>query len=380
MLITALIFFATLFLAYANGANDNFKGVATLLGSNTATYRSAIALATITTLAGALCSVFVAGALVQAFSGNGLVPAAVAASPQFLLSVAAAAATTIFLAALFGLPISTTHALTGALAGTGFLAVGTQLNLGHLGTGFFAPLLLSPVLSVLLTVPLYRVLRAVRARLGIRRESCVCLGARQFVPVRQLQYNAALHHYTMPSPVLAGVDVTVGTTHDCVEKYEGKLIGISAQSLVNGIHYLSAGAVSFARGLNDTPKIVALLLVVQALNIQLGVLAIALAMAAGGLLNARRIATTMSRKISRMNDGQALAANVVTAFLVVVASRLGLPVSTTHVAVGAIGGIGLANGSADKRVLGGILASWVLTLPVAAAVGALAYEFLGYFF
>lgn len=378
MLITALIFFATLFLAYSNGANDNFKGVATLFGSNTATYRGAIALATIATFAGALCSVFVAGALVQAFSGNGLVPAAVAASPQFLLSVAAGAGATIFLAALLGFPISTTHALTGALAGTGFLAVGTQLNLGHLSSGFFAPLLLSPVLSVLLTVPLYRVLRAVRARLGIRRESCVCLGARQFVPVRQLQYNAVLHHYTMPSPVLAGVDVTVGTTNDCVEKYEGKLIGISAQSLVNGIHTLSAGAVSFARGLNDTPKIVALLLVVRALNIQLGVLAIAAAMAAGGLLNARKIAITMSKKISRMNDGQALAANVVTAFLVVVASRLGLPVSTTHVSVGAIGAIGLANGSADKGVIGGILASWLLTLPIAAATGALIYEFLGF--
>ncbi len=380
MLITALIFFATLFLAYANGANDNFKGVATLFGSNTATYRSAIALATITTFAGALCSVFVAGALVQAFSGNGLVPAAVAASPRFLLSVAAGAGATVLLAALRGFPISTTHALTGALAGTAFLAVGTQLNLGRLGSSFFAPLLLSPVLSVLLTVPLYRALRVLRASLGIRRESCVCLGARQFVPVRQLQYNAALHHYTMPSPALTGVDVTVGTTNDCVEKYQGKLVGISAQSLINAIHYLSAGAVSFARGLNDTPKILGLLLIVQALDVRLGVATIATAMAVGGLLNARRIAITMSRKISRMNDGQALTANIITGFLVILASRLGLPVSTTHVSVGAIGAIGLVNGSADKRVLGGILASWLLTLPVAAATGALAYEFLGSFF
>jgi inorganic phosphate transporter, PiT family len=373
-----LIFLATLFVAYANGANDNFKGVATLFGSNTAHYRSAIALATIATFAGAVCSVFVADALVQAFSGNGLVPAAVAASPKFLLSVAAGAGATIFLAALSGFPVSTTHALTGALAGTGFLAVGTQLALGHLGSGFFAPLLLSPLLSILLTVPLYRGLRAVGAKSGIKRESCVCVGARQFVPVRHLQYNAALHHYTMPSPALAGVDIAVGTKNDCIERYHGKLIGLSAQSLIDGIHYLSAGAVSFARGLNDTPKIVALLLVVQALNIRLGVLAIAVAMAAGGLLSARKIAITMSKKISRMNDGQALAANVVTAFLVVVASRLGLPVSTTHVSVGAIGAIGLANGSADKGVIGGILASWLLTLPIAAAAGALTYEFLGF--
>jgi inorganic phosphate transporter, PiT family len=79
-----------------------------------------------------------------------------------------------------------------------------------------------------------------------------------------------------------------------------------------------------------------------------------------------------------MNDGRALTANPVTGLLVIVASRFGLPVSTTHVAVGAIGGIGLANGSAGKSVMGGIMASWLLTLPVAAAIGALVYALLGF--
>ena len=379
MLATTLLVLATLFVAYANGANDNFKGVATLFGSDTVSYRSAITLATITTFAGALCSVYFAEALVQAFSGKGLVPAAVAASPGFLLSVAAGAGATVLLATLLGFPVSTTHALTGSLAGTGLLAAGSQLNLAHLGTGFFAPLLVSPVLAVLVTIPCYRGLRTLAGRLGIRRESCICVGARQFVPVRQLQYHAALQHYTLCAPGTAGVDMTVGTRMDCVEKYGGRLLGITGQSLVNGLHYLSAGTVSFARGLNDTPKIVGLLLIVEALHIELGMLAIATAMALGGLLNARKVAITLSRKITRMNDGQALTANLVTGLLVIVASRFGLPVSTTHVAVGAIGGIGLANGSADKSVMGGILASWLLTLPVAAAIGALAYALLGFF-
>lgn len=376
MLVITLLFLTTLFIAYANGANDNFKGVATLFGSNTATYRSAIALATITTLAGSLCSVYFAEALVHAFSGKGLVPDAVAASPYFLLSVAAGAGATVILATLLGLPISTTHALTGALAGTGLVAVGPQLNLAHLGSGFFAPLVLGPVLAVLLTIPLYRGSRALAGGLGIRRESCICVGARQFVPVRQLQFNAALQRYTMAAP--AGVDITVGAQKDCVEKYGGQLLGISGQSLVNGLHYLSAATVSFARGLNDTPKIVGLLLVVEALHIELGVLAIATAMALGGLLSARKVAITMSKKISRMDDGQALAANIVTGLLVILASRYGLPVSTTHVSVGAISGIGLVNGSANKGVMGCILASWLLTLPVAAAIGVLLYTLLGF--
>ncbi len=379
MLVSVLLFLTTLFVAYANGANDNFKGVATLFGSNTATYRSAITLATIATLAGSICSLYFAGALVHAFSGKGLVPDAVAASSYFLLSVAAGAGATVFLATLLGLPVSTTHALTGALAGAGLAAVGPQLNLAHLGSGFFAPLLLSPVLAILLTVPFYRTLRNLSGRLGIRRESCVCVGAQQFIPVRQLRYNTALQQYTMAAPASADIAVTVGTQKDCIERYQGKLLGISGQALVNGLHYLSAGTVSFARGFNDTPKIVGLLLVVQALHIQFGVLAIAAAMAAGGLLSAGKVAITMSRKIARMNDGQALTANLVTGLLVILASRFGLPVSTTHVAVGAISGIGLVNGSADKNVLGSILISWLLTLPVAAVFGALLYALLGFF-
>ena len=380
MLITALLFLTTLFVAYANGANDNFKGVATLFGSDTATYRGAIALATVATFAGSLCSIYLAEALVHAFSGKGLVPDAVAVSTGFLLAVATGAGATIMLATLFGLPISTTHALIGALAGTGLASVGLQqLNLALLGSGFFLPLLLSPLLALLLTIPFYRALREFAARSGIRRESCVCIGAQRYVPVRQLSYNAALRIYVAPAPQPGGIEIAVGTQKDCAEKYGGKLLGVSTQSLVDGLHYLSAATVSFARGLNDTPKIVALVLVVQALDVRLGMAAIATAMAAGGLLNARNVAITMSRKISRMNEGQALTANMVTGLLVILASRYGLPVSTTHVSVGAIGGIGLANGSANNGVIGGILASWLLTLPVAGVIGALAYASLAFF-
>jgi PiT family inorganic phosphate transporter len=265
------------------------------------------------------------------------------------------------------------------LAGAGLLAAGPLLNLAHLGSGFFLPLLLGPVLAVLLTIPVYRALHNLSSRLGIKRESCICVGAQRFIPVRQLQYSTALSQYTLPAVAPAGVAITVGTQKDCVEKYGGRLLGVSAQSLVNGLHYLSAGTVSFARGLNDAPKIVGLLLVVEALHIQLGMLAIATAMALGGLLNARRVAITMSRRIARMNDGQALTANLVTGLLVILASRYGLPVSTTHVSVGAIGGIGLANGSAARGVIGGILASWLLTLPIAAATAALIYSLLTFF-
>jgi len=84
----------------------------------------------------------------------------------------------------------------------------------------------------------------------------------------------------------------------------------------------------------------------------------------------------MSKKVSAMNDGQALTANLVTAGLIIFASKWGMPVSTTHVSVGSITGIGLVNGSANKSVVGTILLSWLLTLPIAAAIAATSYILL----
>ena len=89
------------------------------------------------------------------------------------------------------------------------------------------------------------------------------------------------------------------------------------KQIMDAGHFLSAGMVSFARGLNDTPKIVALLLLWKALDIRWGFFAVALVMAIGGLLNARKIAETMSNKITAMNHGQGFSANLTTAMLVV---------------------------------------------------------------
>jgi len=99
MAIIIVLFLTTCFLAYANGANDNFKGVATLFGSGTTSYRSAISWATITTFMGSVCSIFLAEQLLKNFSGKGLVPAAITSAPEFLASVALGAGLTVLLTA-----------------------------------------------------------------------------------------------------------------------------------------------------------------------------------------------------------------------------------------------------------------------------------------
>ncbi len=162
-------------------------------------------------------------------------------------------------------------------------------------------------------------------------------------------------------------------TTECIQKYSGNFLGLKVQQLIDAANFLSAGVVSFVRGLNDTPKIVSLVLIVKILPTEID------AMAIGGWLNARRVAETMSRKVTKLNAGQGLSANVVTGILVILASRFGLPVSTTHVSVGSIFGVGVISRTANSKVFIQILLSWILTLPIAAilsvAIYAIAYHY-----
>jgi inorganic phosphate transporter, PiT family len=180
--LTLLLFLATCFLAYSNGANDNFKGVASLFGSRATSYRVAIAWATVTTFGGSIASIFLAQKLLTRFSGKGSVPDQFVGSEYFLLAVALGAGATVIAATLTGFPVSTTHALTGAIMGSGMVPAGSEVNVQSLGKGFLLPLLLSPILAIALAGPLYLLLRLLRLRFGISKEWCICLGeTQQFV-------------------------------------------------------------------------------------------------------------------------------------------------------------------------------------------------------
>jgi PiT family inorganic phosphate transporter len=363
MIAAAFVLAAVLFVAYANGANDNVKGVATLYGSGTAGYRGTLAWGTLTTFAGSLTALFLSGRLVERFSGKGLVPDDLLGSAPFVGAVALAAAGTVLLATLLSFPISTTHALTGALVGAGLVLARGDVRLAVLGGAFFLPLLVSPLAAMLLAGLLYPVLHKIRTGLGVRRESCVCVD-RKWVPVALAPGAAAA---LQPD----GVQVSV-----CQERYQGTILSVTAQDALTGAHVLSAGAVSFARGLNDTPKIVALLIAAEALGLRSGLILVGLAMACGAVLQGRKIAETMAHRITPMNPGQGFAANLVTAGLVLGASRFGMPVSTTHVSCGSLFGIGAATGQARWKTIGGVLLAWGVTLPVSALLAALAAAIL----
>ncbi|MGI9056749.1 MAG: inorganic phosphate transporter [Pyrinomonadaceae bacterium] len=366
MTISFLLFAAVCFLAYSNGSNDNFKGVASIYGSRTAGYKTALGWATVTTLLGSVASFFVANGLLQTFSGKGIVPNDLAGAEQFLLAVAVGAGATVILATLTGFPISTTHGLTGAIVGAGLMAVGGAVNFAALQTSFVLPLLVSPFLAVVIAAAIYAIAHFMRKRTRISKETCICVG-NEFVPVtiggNAMAFQSNEAHFS------AAIDETA----NCVERYDGNFFGISFQKLIDAGHFLSAGVVSFARGLNDTPKIAALLLAAQAVNLKFGWAMVAAAMAIGGLVNARKVAETMSNDITKMNSGQAFSANLATGFLVIFASSLGVPVSTTHVSVGSLFGIGLVTKQADLRVVSSIVLSWIITLPCAAVIAGLTF-------
>ncbi len=366
-MVLSLLFISACFLAYSNGANDNFKGVATLFGSGTTSYKSAINWATITTLAGSIASIFLANELVKNFSGKGLVPNELLTMPVFAISIALGAAITVFLASKIGMPISTTHSLVGALFGAGVMAVGSQFNYEKLGNTFIIPLIVSPLMAAVASFILYLIFKYFRGKIGVKRSSCVC--------IVEKQNRAQLVEVNTVLEMTSELELTA-CKNGCADSYDGKLLGISAQQVLDKLHYISAGVVSFARGLNDTPKIVGLLLIINAINIKWGMIIIAVIMALGGLINAKKVGLTMSKKITPMNSGQGFTANLITGLLVTTASIHGLPVSTTHVSVGSIFGIGTATKKADYKMINKILLSWFLTLPIAGIISALIFKML----
>ncbi len=370
-MIIILLLIAAVFLAYSNGANDNFKGVATLFGSGTTNYNKAINWATITTFLGSVTAIFLAGTLVKNFSGIGLIPDALIQTPAFAVSIALGAAATVFLATKIGMPISTTHSLVGGLFGSGLLAVGSAFNYFKLVDTFLMPLILSPFIALTISFAAYIILRKIRMAFGITKETCFCVVD---------DYNSVNEGSFQSQSAVLGTEthkkITVGTNHVCITTYGGNIFGIDAQAILDYAHYFSSGVVSFARGLNDTPKIVGLLLIVNVLDVRFGIIGIAIAMAAGGLLNAKKVGETVSKKITPMDHGQGFTANLITGLIVTTASIHGLPVSTTHVSVGSIFGIGTVTKKADVKVVSNILMSWLLTLPIAALFSAAIYWLL----
>lgn len=348
------IFGAVLLLAYVNGANDNFKGVSTLYGGKILNYREALTWSSFSTAIGCLGAVLLVHGLARNFGGAGLVDSTLLSNPTLPLSVAIAALGTVALATGLGFPISTTHALVGSLAGVGFslgFASGFKSHLGAL----FLPLILSPLIAALIAFVGWMLLRKVNSKEYLSapiEDSCICVS-----PQPGISTNAAFATATL-SPAL-----TYASLSSCKQRGLTELVRLPKRDL---LHLGSAFAVCAARGLNDAPKIAGLLLLSSPTGVSLGsYAAISGAMVLGGIFHSHKIAERMSVKVSQMNEKSSVWTNLVTSSLVLFASKLGVPVSTTHTSIGSIAGTGKSEGKLQLGELSKILGAWILTLPCA---------------
>ena len=230
-----------------------------------------------------------------------------------------------------------------------------------LGAVFALPLVLSPALAMVLVAALYPVATRMRKVWGIEATTHVVATPKVGLAVMQADGTIAA--------IQQGVSIGLEDGKTAHSSHSRNLFGADAQRVADVLHLGSAMSLGFARGLNDTPKILGVLLAahVGGLNTTLTLLLVGGAMALGGVLHSRRIAHTLGHKITSINHGQGLLANGISSALVILASIAGMPVSTTHVSSGAIFGIGVWTGDADWAVVRTILLAWVVTLPVAAA-------------
>jgi len=361
-----VLFWCTAALAYANGSNDVSKGIATLVGSGVTNYRRAILWGTAWTVAGSLVAAIFSQRMVVTFNESVISPQA--RSDTLPIAVLIGATGWVLFATRTGLPVSTTHAITGALCGAAIMAYGWRGVLwGSLVHQIVIPLLFSPLISCLALWGLFPALRYIFTPLNRR---CACVEASS-APVAMAASPAG--NIASQGSALDPILVV-----DHLENCSARSPALGGIALGDGLHWLSSGLTSFARGLNDAPKIVAvglgLALALHQDSTFLFVV-VALAMGLGSALAGQRVTKTLAEKITAMSAVEGLSANLITSILVTFASRWGMPVSTTHVSTGAITGIGLRRGrcSLQWNTVWVMLQAWVITLPVSAGIAGVTW-------
>jgi inorganic phosphate transporter, PiT family len=319
-------------LAAANGANDVSKGVATLAGAGVTAYRTAILWGTVATCAGALLSIQLGRGMGKLFS-TGIF--AGAPSDHFALAVLIGAASWVTLASITKLPVSTTHAIVGALVGAGLVLQSAAVKWAGLVPKVVVPLLLSIAVAYGISLILTLLLR---------------IGARK------------------------GAEVPADEALAEEAEREPQRVSDSGFATLNALHWLSSGLASAARGLNDTPKIAAIggfALIPAGYSATTISLIVAVAMTAGSLLGIR-VARRLGEKVVKLNHTEGFTANLTTAGLVGLGGIYGWPMSTTQVSTGAIVGTAGTNLSRlSGKTLRDFSIAWLVTPVWGAAIGAL---------
>lgn len=392
-----------LYMTWGIGANDVANAMGTSVGSGAITVKQAIVIAAIFEFAGA----FIAGGNVTATIRKGIIdPSSVVNQPEILvfgmLAALLAAAIWLMIASSRGWPVSTTHTIVGAVIGFAVVGIGVDAVQWGKVAEIAASWVVSPLLGGIIAFLLMMSIR----KLILNTENPF-QSARRWGPGYIFLVGFTISLVTLFKGLShLNIEMTVAMSF-LVAVVFGVVLAVIGWALINRVHVdpaadrdfhfasvekvftpmmiFTACAMAFAHGSNDVANgigpLAAVISIVQSGGevtqkaalplwiLVLGGTGIVVGLATMGY----RVMKTIGSGITQLTPSRGYCATLAAAATVVLASRTGLPVSTTHIAVGAVIGVGLARGvgAIDLRVIGGIIVSWLVTLPIGGVLAAI---------
>ena len=395
--------FLALYMAWAIGANDVANAMGTSVGSGALTVWGAILVAGIFEF----CGAFFAGGHVTDTVRKGMLDLGMIDRDQLIygmLASLASAGTLLIGASRFGLPVSTTHSIVGAIVGFGAVAIGLdavkwgkimQIVLSWLTS----PLLAGVIAFFIFQITRFKVLDTKDPVAQIRKLGPVffffvffIIGlVTLFKGLKPLKLDLDLSQALIGSVALGVVGAGLGIffiRRVQLGPVDERHRFSQVERIFVVLQILTACAIAFAHGSNDVANsigpLAAVAHAVQGMDLgskapvepwmlAIGGIGIVVGLGTWGY----RVMETVGKRITELTPSRGFAAQLSAATTIVLASRMGIPISTTHTLVGAVLGVGLARGigALDLRVVGKIIASWVATLPIAALLSIFFYYF-----
>lgn len=401
----ALAVFGGVLMAFNLGANDVANSMASAVGARAITIRQAVYIAAALNFVGA---VFL-GSHVTATISRGIINPEMIPDQNILmigmLAALISAALWVLAATLTALPVSSTHSIVGSIMGFGLVAGGPEVvNWGKM-TGIVLSWIISPFFGALIAWMVFMHIR--RYILELPR---FIAQARKWAPIwLALTVALVVMSFVYKTPfgkeLGLGFSSSLGLTGGiCLLTWWGGRILVrrilpdvergpeAVEELFRNLQVGTSCYVALSQGANDVANAVGPVAAVWAIAQGGGLMKVTevpiwllvvggLGIAVGITVLGHKVMGTVGEKITVLNNTRGFAVDFGAATTVLVASNLGMPVSTTHAAVGSVVGVGLARGFAavDFRVLGKVVLYWVLTVPIAAFTSIVIFQLLKWF-
>jgi PiT family inorganic phosphate transporter len=391
------------YMAWNIGANDVANSMASAVGARAITIRQAIFIAGILNIVGA---VFI-GSHVTKTIRKGIVSTDILADPHLALigalSALLAAALWVSFATWKSLPVSTTHSIVGAMIGFGIMAGGfSVINWGKLGAVILS-WVISPVFAMVIAFLMFKtIVKFILSKKDPFSQALKLapyfISIALFVVILSFLFKTPLgKRLALGTPLALLVAVVLAlvlgfAAVKILRKFIKKTNLSGEEEVFRKIQIGTSCYVALAQGANDVANAIGPLAVIYFLvktgsvgaKVPVPVFLLffgGLGIACGIGMAGHRVMDTIGRKITTLTNTRGFSVDFAAATTVMLASKMGLPVSTTHAAVGGVMGVGLARGieAVNFRIIFEIILYWILTVPAAAITSIIIFKILQLF-